>query len=825
MPYTNDEIQKLEAKWQKFWEDQKTFEAKADPSRPKYYVLEMFPYPSGKIHMGHVRNYTIADVIARFKMMQGFNVLHPIGFDAFGQPAENAAIKHKTDAAQWTYRCIDQMKVELKRMGFSYDWQRELSTCDKEYYRWNQWIFLKMYEKGLAYRKGSSVNWCPSCQTTLANEEVIQGECWRCKSVVVQKELEQWYLKITHYSEPLLKDLSELTNWPSRVLAMQENWIGRSVGVEINFKIKKSGETLKVFTTRPDTIFGATYVVLAPEHPLVEKLIAGTAQEKAVRAFCEKISNRPKSVRLAGEGKKEGVFSGATALNPVNNEEIPIWIADYVLMDYGTGAIMAVPTHDQRDFLFAKEHGLPLRIVIEDPKNPTQTPAQMTAAYEGEGKQINSAQFDGLPNAEGKEKIAQWMETQGMGKLTEHWRLRDWLISRQRYWGAPIPMIYCESCGVVPVPENQLPVELPANVTITGEGGSPLLQVKEFVTCTCPKCQHPARRETDTMATFFDSSWYFLRFCSARNDREIFDKNEAAYWMTVDQYIGGIEHAILHLLYSRFFTKFLKDLGLINFTEPFNRLLTQGMVLKDGEVMSKSRGNTVDPDSVIAKYGADTLRLFILFAAPPEDQLEWNDSAMEGSWRFLSRIVSLVEKRFGRGATLGPLTAADDKDLERERNLAIKEVTDDITKDYKLNTAISRLMILLNKLEKYCSSKEANGLNQGLVNETIQTLVLLLTPFCPHVAEEMGALMGLPAPLSKAAWPKFSQSALRQDSLSMVVQVNGKLRGKIDVAPDLTEAQLRPLILADEKLKTYFDGKMVTKFIVVPNKLVNVVVA
>ncbi len=825
MPYTPEEIKTLESKWQRRWQENKTFKVEVDAAKQKYYVLEMFPYPSGKIHMGHVRNYTIGDVIARFKMMQGFHVLHPMGYDAFGQPAENAAIKHKTHPAQWAYQCIDQMRQGLKRMGFSYDWDRELATCDASYYKWNQWIFLKMFERGLAYKKASSVNWCPSCQTTLANEEVIQGECWRCKSVVVQKDLEQWYLKITQYAEPLLEDLQQLNNWPTRVIAMQENWIGKSFGVEIYFKVQKTGETLPVFTTRPDTIFGATYVVLAPEHPLVKKLVEGTPQEKEVSAFIAKTALQSKSARVTVDLKKEGVFSGQYAINPVNNEMIPIWIADYVLMEYGTGAIMAVPTHDQRDFLFAREHKLPMRIVIaKDPAHPNQRPDEMAEAYEGDGVQINSGPFNGMLNQEGKRKIAEWMDQRKIGKITVHWRLRDWLISRQRYWGTPIPMIYCDACGIVPVPENQLPVILPENIKITGEGGSPLAQSPEFVNTTCPKCSKPARRETDTMATFFDSSWYFLRFCSARNAQEIFDKKEAAYWMPVNQYIGGIEHAILHLLYSRFFTKFFKDFGLINFTEPFTRLLTQGMVLKDGEVMSKSRGNTVDPDAVIEKFGADTLRLFILFAAPPEDQLEWNDNAIEGSWKFLSRVVNAVENKYKMTGALGSISMNEaTKELERERNLAIKKVTDDIEQGFKFNTAISSLMILVNRIEKFNAGD--NLMKQEILNQAIKTLVLLLAPFTPHLSEELWQKMGGQEPsVMRVSWPVVDSKALEQDVVSVVVQVNGKLRGKFDVSVNSNETQLRNIILADEKIQAHVKGQEIKKFIIVPNKLVNIVI-
>ena len=772
--------------------------------------------------MGHVRNYTIGDVIARYRMMQGFNVLHPIGYDAFGQPAENAAIKNKTDPGRWTYQCIDQMHEELRKMGFSYDWDREISTCDSEYYKWNQWIFLKMYERGLAYKKASSVNWCPSCQTTLANEEVIDGSCWRCKSNVEQKDLEQWYLKITHYAETLLEDLKHLEHWPSRVRAMQENWIGKSFGVEIYFSAKggsasggKDNEIIiPVFTTRPDTIFGATYVVLAPEHPLVKQLVIGSKEEKKVLAFIEKTANKSKSLRMSGDQRKEGIFIGRHAINPVNGEAIPIYIGDYVLMEYGTGAIMAVPTHDQRDFEFATTHKLPMRIVIQDSKETFEL-KDMTKAYEDPGVLVNSKQFDGVGNEEAKQQIAQWMAKEKMGKVTVHWRLRDWLISRQRYWGTPIPMIYCDSCGVVPVPYAQLPVALPKNVEITGQGGSPLNRVEDFVNVTCPKCSKKARRETDTMATFFDSSWYFLRFCSAHNDKEVFNKDEAKYWMAVDQYIGGIEHAILHLLYSRFFTKFFKDLGLIDLNEPFTRLLTQGMVLKDGEVMSKSRGNTVDPDEVLNKYGADTLRLFILFAAPPEDQLEWNSDGLEGAWRFLNRVFQMVEKRYIKS----PANEGKDQALERARHSAIKQITQSFEEGYKFNTAISQAMILANAIDKYKQESTST------LNEAIETLVLLLAPFTPHLCEELWQMMGKKEEtISKISWPAFDEKALVQDEVTYAVQINGKIRGQFTASVSATQEDLRSLCLAEANVARYLEGATIKKFIVVPQKLVSIVI-
>ncbi len=819
MPYTSNDIKSIESKWQKHWHQHKTFKVDADSSRKKYYVLEMFPYPSGKIHMGHVRNYTIGDVIARYKLMQGFNVLHPIGYDAFGQPAENAAIKNHTDPAQWTYRCIEQMHDGLIRMGFSYDYDRDLATCDASYYKWNQRIFLKMFERGLAYRKASPVNWCPSCATTLANEEVINGACWRCQSEVVQKDLEQWYLKITHYAQALLEDLKKLEHWPPRVKAMQENWIGKSYGVEMRFKVQDSKEVIAVFTTRADTIFGATYVVLAPEHPLVKKLIAGTPQEKKVLEFITKTANISKSMRMSGDQRKDGMFTGRKAINPVNGEAVPIYVGDYVLMEYGTGAIMAVPAHDQRDFEFARQHELPMRIVIADPQHPDLSVDKMTKAYEAPGALVNSQQFNGVANEDAKKQIAEWMAKERLAKLSIHWRLRDWLISRQRYWGTPIPIIYCPDCGVVPVPYNELPVELPADVRITGEGGSPLAKVKHFVECACHKCGKQARRETDTMATFFDSSWYFLRFCSARNDREVFDREEAAYWMPVDQYIGGIEHAILHLLYARFFTKFFKDTGLISFDEPFNRLLTQGMVLKEGEVMSKSRGNTVDPDEVIERYGADVLRLFILFAAPPQDQLEYNSDGLEGSWRFLNRVYQMVERRYA--VDLAPQSQVSDaaaQELERERHNAIKKVTQAFDEGHKFNTAISHIMVLANAVDKY-------KIQNSSLNQAIETIVLLLSPFTPHLAEELWQMMGKKEDtISQAEWPMFDEQALVQDTVTLAVQVNGKVRGQIKVAPDASEQDIKELCLAEPNVAKYVQGQSIKKFIVVPNKIVSIVI-
>jgi leucyl-tRNA synthetase len=798
-------FKEIEEKWQGFWAETKIFSAQADPKRKKYYLLEMFPYPSGKIHMGHVRNYTIADAAARHKMMQGFNLMHPMGFDAFGQPAENAAIKNKTKPDAWTHKCIDLMREELKKMGFSYDWEREVSTCSPDYYRWNQWIFLKMFERGLAYKKASSVNWCPECETTLANEEVIDGACWRCKAKVEQKDLKQWYLKISAYKERLLDDLSQLKDWPEKVLAMQSNWIGKSRGVEIYFRLKENNKVIPVFTTRIDTVFGVTYIVLAPEHALVKEIIKGKPQEKEALKFIDKVAKEGKVARASSDVKKEGIFTGCFAVNPVNNEEVPVWVADYVLMEYGTGAIMAVPTHDQRDFLFAKEHNLPMRLVIREPRTEEIEPKDLKEAYEGDGIQVNSGQFNGLPNQQAKIEIAEWMEKAGTGKIREHWRLRDWLISRQRYWGTPIPVIYCKKCGILPVPYEDLPVELPKDAPFTGEGGSPLGKVKEFVNIECPSCACPAQRETDTMATFFDSSWYFLRFCSPQFEEGPFEGKEAKYWMPVDQYIGGIEHAILHLLYSRFFVKFFQDLGMIDFGEPFSRLLTQGMVLKDGEVMSKSRGNVIDPDSIIKKYGADTLRLFILFAAPAQTELEWDERGAEGAAKFLNRIWRLFHVAEGKEQ------GEDLSKVRKKMHQTIKEVSGDF-EDFKFNTAIARLMELVNMIYQSGSDKEI-----------LSNLVLLLSPITPHLCEELWQGLGNKESITKTKWPEHDPGMLVEESLTIIIQVNGKVRSKIDVASDIPQDKLKELILSDEKLKPWIQGRPIKSFIVVPNKLVNIV--
>ncbi|MCG8432242.1 MAG: leucine--tRNA ligase, partial [Candidatus Omnitrophica bacterium] len=701
----------------------------------------------------------------------------------------------------WTRRCINEMRAELRKMGFSYDWSREIATCESAYYRWNQWIFLKMFERGLAYQKDASVNWCESCQTTLANEEVIDDGCWRCHSKVRQRQLKQWFLKITDYKERLLSDLSQLTDWPARVVAMQRNWIDRSRGVEIFFRIKGTDRVLPVFTTRPDTIFGATYVVLAPEHPLVPELIKGGPQEAEVCRFIDNARRKKKTVTSSADVKKEGCFTGVFAVNPVNGEEVPVWVADYVLMEYGTGAIMAVPAHDQRDFLFAAAHGLPVRVVIQPSAGVSPRAGEMTEAYEDDGVQVNSARFDGMPNTRAKQEIALWMEKEGMGQVKEHWRLRDWLISRQRYWGTPIPMVHCSACGAVPVAYEDLPVALPADAPFTGEGGSPLGKVREFVEVACPCCGKEARRETDTMATFFDSSWYFLRFCSPEHTDGAFDPAEAACWMPVDQYIGGIEHAILHLLYSRFFTKFFKDLGMVTCDEPFRKLLTQGMVLKDGEVMSKSRGNTVDPDEMISRYGADALRLFILFAAPPETELEWDDRGMDGAWRFLNRVWRIREQ----------LHDTAGESLKRLMHRTIHKVTHDI-QAFKFNTAIASLMEFTNAIYQ-----------SGADREVFEALLLMLAPIAPHLAEELWENLGKKESIFSHPWPAHDPAMLREDTCTIILQVNGKLRSRVEVPAGISGEQLKQVSLDDERIKACIGAQTVRKWIIVPGRLVNIV--
>jgi leucyl-tRNA synthetase len=815
----------VEEKWQERWETGKTYKVAEDGSRRKYYLLEMFPYPSGRIHMGHVRNYSIGDVIARFKRMKGFNVLHPMGWDAFGMPAENAAIQHKSHPAKWTYENIDYMRKQLKKMGLSYDWDRELATCDVDYYKWEQLIFLQMYKKGLAYRKTSFVNWCPTCETVLANEQVEDGCCWRCDSEVKQKELEQWFFRITDYAEELLDYTGKLPGWPERVLTMQRNWIGKSVGCEIDFPLEGHLSKIKVFTTRQDTLFGATFMSLAPEHSMALELTTPENRER-VQAFIEKVQKTDRTKRTAEDFEKEGVFTGSYCMNPVTNRRMPIYLANFVLTEYGTGAVMAVPTHDQRDFEFARKYGLPLQVVIQ-PAGDSLDPGTMTEAFTDNGIMVNSGRFDGMKSSEAKELIADYLETEGIGKKTVNYRLRDWGISRQRYWGNPIPVIYCDLCGVVPVPEKDLPVILPMDVEFTGEGGSPLARIPEFATTTCPQCGEAARRETDTMDTFVESSWYFLRYCCPDFVAGPLDKTRAEYWMSVDQYIGGIEHAVLHLLYARFFTKVLRDLGYVEVDEPFVNLLTQGMVIKDGAKMSKSKGNVVDPNALIEKYGADTARLFSLFAAPPEKDLDWSDQGVEGSFRFLNRVWKLVYDLLPFVREAGPVTAAtlspDNRDLRRVVHKTIKKVTEDIEERFHFNTAIAAVMELVNTIQAFEPKNDPR--NAPVMREALESVVLLLAPFVPHVASELWEVLGHDEGVEKAGWPGFDPAATVDDELLIVVQVNGKLRGKVTVPVAAAENEVREAALADSRVKPFVEGKDVKKVIVVPGKLVNIVVA
>jgi len=840
----------IEQAWQKVWSEEKSFAVGETDARPKYYLLEMFPYPSGRIHMGHVRNYSIGDVVARFKAMQGFNVLHPMGWDAFGMPAENAAIQHGTHPAKWTFENIDNMRVQLKRMGLSYDWDREFATCTPEYYRWEQLIFLQMFERGLAYKKSSSVNWCPSCQTVLANEQVEDGECWRCSSAVVMKELDQWFFRITDYAQELLDGTGKLPGWPESVLTMQRNWIGRSTGCEIDFQLENGSGSIRVFTTRQDTLFGATFMSLAPEHPQLAKLVT-PEQRPEMDAFLRKVQLQDKENRVGDEAEKEGVFTGSYCLNPVTGRKMPIYAANFVLMDYGTGAVMAVPTHDQRDFEFSRKYDLPLVVVIQ-PEGEALDPATMVEAWTGPGTMVNSGEFDGLDNEVAKEKIANHLEKQSLGTRSINYRLRDWGVSRQRYWGTPIPVIYCNDCGVVPVPEKDLPVLLPTDITFTGEGGSPLARSESFVTTACPKCGKKARRETDTFDTFVESSWYFARYACPDYTAGPLDKSRVEYWMPVDQYIGGVEHAVMHLLYARFFTKVLRDLGYMNVDEPFTNLLTQGMVCMEtkscpehgwlypeevdgercgkcgkpviegrNEKMSKSKKNVVDPDHLIKRYGADTARLFSLFAAPPEKDLEWNEQGVEGCYRFLNRVWRMVYDNLElvRAAEVATSAEGAGRDLRRVVHRTIKKVTEDIDGRFHFNTAIAAIMELVNAIYAF----EERAAHAPVVREAIEAVVRLLTPFVPHIAEELWSQLGHAEPLATGNWPRWDDAALVQDDLLIVIQVNGKVRGKVTVPAGLDEDGVRAAALAEPNVARFLEGMTLRKVIVIPGRLVNVV--
>ncbi len=852
----------VENKWQKTWDEQEIFKSVQNPGQQKYYVLEMFPYPSGKIHMGHVRNYSIGDVVARYKRMTGFNVLHPMGWDAFGMPAENAALQHGVHPAKWTYDNIAAMKAQLRRMGFSYDWDREVTTCDPAYYRWEQWLFLKMYEKGLAYKKTSFVNWCEKCQTVLANEQVEAGRCWRCGEEVTQKEMQGWFFKITAYTEELLENCDRLPGWPERVTTMQKNWIGRSVGATIHFPFWDRDGYIPVFTTRQDTIFGATFMTLAPEHPLTLELSRGTPQEREVQEFVERIKKQDRIKRTSDDYEKEGIFIGAYCKNPVTGWKMPIFAGNFVLLEYGTGAVMAVPTHDQRDFYFAKKFGLPLVMVIQPPGDSSLTSESMTEAFTEDGILVNSGPFNGMTSEQAREAIAQYLEEKGLGRKAIHYRLRDWGISRQRYWGAPIPIIYCQDCGAVPVPEHDLPVILPQDVKITGLGTSPLAQAPDFVNTPCPHCGKPGKRETDTMDTFVESSWYFERFCSPREDKGMFDQGEVKYWMPVDQYIGGIEHAILHLLYSRFYTRVLRDFGLVDFAEPFTNLLTQGMVVKETdfcpqhgflfpeevgedlkcrlcgspvqvgrtEKMSKSKKNVVEPDTLVQKYGADTVRLFCLFASPPEKDLEWSEQGVDGTFRFLNRVWRLVEDwaEVLKGAEWPRKERdlpEDLRGLRRKTHLTIKKVTEDIENRFHFNTAISSIMELMNLLYQLEEKREKpDALTAGVMKEAAETVVILLSPFVPHICEEMWEGLGHGESVTKTPWPRFDRDLIQEEEFLMVIQVNGKLRSRITVGSDASEEEIKEAVVSNPRVLEILQGKKIRKFIVVPRKLVNLVV-
>lgn len=815
----------IEKKWQDVWEKEDAFKTVEDYDKEKYYVLEMFPYPSGKLHMGHVRNYSIGDVIARFKRLKGYNVLHPMGWDSFGLPAENAAIKNDIHPAIWTDSNIAEMHRQLQGLGFSYDWDREVATCKEEYYKWMQWIFIQFYNKGLAYKKDNPVNWCPSCQTVLANEQVVDGCCERCHTPVTKKRLSQWYLKITDYADRLLKDLDKMPGWPEKVKLMQKNWIGRSTGAEVTFEIENFSKKLQIYTTRPDTLFGVTYMVLAPEHPFVPELTNGTEYEDAVKAYQEECQHKSEIERTSLTKEKTGVFTGCYGINPVNGKKVPIFISDYVMMDYGTGAIMAVPAHDQRDFEFAKKFDLDI-IPVVDTQNPEIDINNLTEAFVAEGTMINSGKYTGMNNKEAIEEITKDLEAEGLGKAQVNYKLRDWLISRQRYWGCPIPMVYCEECGWVPEKEENLPVKLPTDVEFTGKGDSPLKTSKTFGETTCPCCGKKAVREFDTMDTFVDSSWYFLRYCDAHNSEKPFDKKKADYWMNVDQYIGGVEHAILHLLYARFFQMVMHDLGLVDAEEPFDNLLTQGMVIKDGAKMSKSLGNIVSPEEIQAKYGADTARLFILFAAPPEKELDWSDAGVEGSYRFLNRVYRLVQEYVNeirgdfRGSETITIQSAEDKALNFQLNATVKKVTEDAGGRFSFNTAISSIMELVNALYKY----KQGEVNVPLMNDAIEKLILILNPFVPHITEELWNDLGHEDRVYQQNWPEFDPAALELETVEIIVQVNGKLKDKMAFEKNAEKSAIEEAALASERVQDAIAGKSVVKTIVVPNKLINFVV-
>lgn len=818
--------QSIEKKWQSKWLAENVYKTEMDPKKPKYYTLEMFPYPSGNLHMGHVRNYSIGDVLARYKTMEGFNVIHPMGFDAFGMPAENAAIKHGVKPSDWTYSNMDNMKRQQREMGLSYDWDRSVATCSPDYYRWTQWLFQLFYKRGLAYKKKAYVNWCETCGTVLANEQVIEGKCWRCDSQVIKKDLSQWFLKITDYADVLLKDLDLLKGWPDRVKTMQENWIGRSEGLEFDLEVPELGEKIAAYTTRPDTVYGITFLALAAEHPLIEKICQNNPKAQEIKDFCHKAQNQSELERTSSESEKEGIFTGLYAVNPFNGNKVEIWVTNYVLAEYGTGAVIGVPSEDQRDWMFAEKYKLNVIITLQ-PKDKELKLEEMTEAYvDKAGVLVNSAEFSGMDIKAAMKGIMDKAEAEGFGKRRVNYRLRDWLISRQRYWGAPIPVIYCDDCGEQLVPEDQLPVMLPDDVKFEQGSVSPLAQSESFVNCTCPKCGKPARRETDTMDTFICSSWYYLRYTDPHNDKLPFAKDKVNYWAPVDQYIGGIEHAILHLLYSRFFTKVLRDAGMVDFAEPFTNLLTQGMVLKDGGKMSKSKGNVVSPEEIIGQYGADTARLFILFAAPVDRDLDWSDDGVAGAYRFLRRvwrIMEIFEDKIKSSSDEYDITAltAEEKELRRILHTTIKKVTEDIRDRFMFNTAISSIMELVNAFYAFQDSKTING---GLVREVSLNLLKMLAPFAPHITEELWSILVAQGSIHQQQWPQYEEAATVQSEVEIVLQINGKVRDRIMIATGISREEMETAAKANARVQELTEGKTIVKMICVPDKLVNVVV-
>jgi leucyl-tRNA synthetase len=840
--------QEIEAKWQRQWAESRAFEVTEDPSRPKFYCLEMFAYPSGHAHVGHVRNYMIGDIMARTKRMRGFNVLHPFGWDAFGLPAENAAIKNNVHPEKWTLDNIAHMKGQLQRLGISYAWERELATCLPDYYRWNQWLFTRMFDRGLAYRKRSNVNWCETDQTVLANEQVVDGGCWRCGTPVTQRELEQWNLRITAYADELLASLDQMEGWPEKVLTMQRNWIGRSAGARVAFGVVPAGggdplpeDVIHVFTTRIDTIFGANFVVLAPEHPLVERFASESPDPAPLRSKAAAFRAQDRSARMTGEVEKEGVDTGRVVINPFTNKPVPVWVANFVLGEYGTGAVMGVPAHDARDFEFARKYGLPITIVVQPDDKPIALET-MTEPYEDAGTLVSSGPYTGLRSDDANRKMTADAAARGVGQATVQYRLKDWGVSRQRYWGTPIPIVHCPSCGMVTVPDDQLPVRLPNIVEFTGRGDSPLAHVPEFVNTACPKCRQPAKRETDTMDTFVDSSWYFYRFCDAHNEQTPFDPAKVAYWGPVDFYSGGVEHAILHLIYSRFFSRVFRDLGLVTIDEPFSRLLTQGMVLKNGAVMSKSKGNVVDPDDMTARFGADALRLYVMFVAPPEKEVEWIDTGLEGAAKFLGRIWRICDHltpAVRNAASPADMTLdADERALRRRTHVTIRRVTLDIDPRMHLNTAVSALMEMVNELNAFAEKRGVRPSGHddeppavverpetaAVFREAIEALILLVSPFTPHLSEELWERLGRTGGIVAAGWPAWDEAAARDESVEIPVQVNGKVRGRVIVAADAADADIEAAALASAQVRPHIEGRQLVKVIVAKGRLVSIVV-